>query len=89
MPNEIENKEVKELRFALGAEGNIIFLEYFADNTANADSPTFDTFSSCRDYVTKHYKGKGSKLKAVYTGIPDSQKNELEGIINYCEKKRL
>lgn len=82
MPEETEKKEVKELRFALGAEGKIIFLEYFNNGAANTGSPVFDTFSLCRDYVTKHYKGKGSKLKAVYTGIPDSQKNELEGIIN-------
>jgi len=39
------------------------------------------------DYIAKHYKGKGSKIKAVYTGLPDCQKNELEGIINYGEKK--
>jgi len=87
MAEENGKKEAKELRFALGEENKIIFLEYFNDGTANPDSPTFDTFGLCRDYIAKHYKGKGSKIKAVYTGLPDCQKNELEGIINYGEKK--
>ena len=87
MAEENSKKEAKELRFALGAEGKIIFLERLADGAINPDSPTFDTFGLCRDYIAKHYKGKGSKIKAVYTGLPDCQKNELEGIINYGEKK--
>ena len=84
MAEETEKKEVKELRFAIGVEEKIIFMEYFSDNTAKPDSPIFTRFSSCRDYITKHYKGSG--IKAVYTGMPDYEKNELEGIINSEEK---
>ena len=51
MEEENSKKEAKELRFALGVEGKIIFLEYFNDGTANPDSPTFDTFGLCRDYT--------------------------------------
>lgn len=80
MPDETEKKEVKELRFVPGVEDKIILMEYYSDNTANLDSPIFTKFKSCREYIEKHYKG--SKIKAVYTGMPDYQKNELEGIIN-------
>ncbi|MBI2046885.1 hypothetical protein HYT26_01845 [Candidatus Pacearchaeota archaeon] len=80
MAEENGRKEAKELRFALCAENKIIFLECLADGTIKPDSPTFD-----RDYIAKHYNG--SKIKAVYTSMPDCQKNELEGIINYREKK--
>ena len=75
---------LKELRFAIGVEDKIIFMEYFSDNTAKPDSPIFNNFYSCRNYILQHYKS--SKIKTVYTGMPDYEKNELEGIIN-CEEK--